>query len=62
MNEQQEEELEIDISFFPANVFYKNIGIEYFLLKRKIIPTPMMLNIFKDMEIKDVTEFPKPNE
>ena len=33
MNEQQEE-LEIDISFFPANVFYKNIGIEYFLLKQ----------------------------
>lgn len=59
MNEQKEQELEIDIAFFPSNIFYKNIGIEYYLLKRKINPTPMMISIFKDMEIKDVTEFPK---
>jgi len=57
-----EEELEIDLSFFPANVFYKHVGIEYFLLKRKIQPTAMMMQIFKDIEIKDVNEFPKPSE
>ena len=54
-----DEELEIDLSFFPSNVYYKHVGIEYFLLKRKIQPTPMMMQIFKDIEIKDVTEFPQ---
>lgn len=66
-NEQKEnvlasssdKDLEIDLSFFPANVYYKHVGIEYFLLKRKIQPTPMMVQLFKDIEIKDVTEFPQ---
>lgn len=56
---QVHEDLEIDLSFFPSNVYYKHVGIEYFLLKRKIQPTPMMVQLFKDIEIKDVTEFPQ---
>jgi hypothetical protein len=42
--------------FFPSNIFYKFLSIDYFLAKKRIAPTPMMVQIFKDVEILDPQE------
>lgn len=40
--------------FFPSNIFYKFLPIDFFLTKKRIAPTPMMVEIFRDVEILDV--------
>jgi hypothetical protein len=57
-DQDQEEEIEIDISFFPSNVFYKLQGIEFILKKHKLNPDPIMMPLYEKFaeEILDPIE------
>jgi hypothetical protein len=46
-DQKEEEEIEIDISFFPSNVFYKLQGIEFILTKHKLNPDPIMMHLYE---------------
>ena len=46
-DQKEEEEIEIDISFFPSNVFYKLQGIEFILTKHKLNPDPIMMPLYE---------------
>jgi hypothetical protein len=46
-DQKEEEEIEIDISFFPSNVFYKLQGIEFILTNHKLNPDPLMMPLYE---------------
>ena len=46
-DQKEEEEIEIDISFFPSNVFYKLQGIEFILTNHKLNPDPIMMPLYE---------------
>jgi hypothetical protein len=46
-DQKEEEEIEIDISFFPSNVFYKLQGIEFILTNHKLNPDPVMMPLYE---------------
>ena len=37
----------IDISFFPSNIYYKFLGVDFILAKHKLNPDPVMMPLYE---------------
>ena len=48
----------IPVWYFPSNVFYKKLGVDFILEKHKLLPDPNMIGLFEKLaeEILDPAE------
>ena len=48
----------IPVWYFPSNVYYKKLGMEFILEKHKLLPDPNMIGLFEKLaeEILDPAE------
>ena len=48
----------IPVWYFPSNVYYKKLGVEFILEKHKLLPDPNMIGLFEQLaeEILDPAE------
>ena len=50
--ETMDDELEEDhipVWYFPSNVYYKKLGVEFILEKHKLLPDPNMIGLFEKL-------------